>query len=200
MFVEFDSVYALSWNKVIDNRDRIGRVVSLCRWLTVLADLLTGCSRRLLLHEYNVYLLICFVESMVTYSTHNSWKIGMTGLFGETSEVFRSKPYAPFSYRKLSVWPPWGTMLTGEIHDHSSLMNVVLFIVSLYDLGLDVTIQVNVICFIWLQLQMPFVITWGASWIILTVLFENQLSFVPLLSFSFGANKRVSFRVFRVEY
>ena len=61
VFVEFGSVYALSWNKVIDCRDRIGRVVRLCKWLTVLVDLPTGCSRRLLLHEYNVYLfnLLC---------------------------------------------------------------------------------------------------------------------------------------------
>jgi len=103
VFVEFGSVYALSWNKVIDCRDRIGRVVRLCNGLTVLVDLLTGCSRRLLLHEYNVYLLICFVESMVTHSSHNSYKIGMTGLFGESSERFRSKPYAPFFHRKLSV-------------------------------------------------------------------------------------------------
>ena len=167
MFVEFDSVYALSWNKVVDCRDRIGRVVRLCKWLTVLVDLLTGYSRRLFLHEYNVYLLICFIESMVTHSSHNSNKIGMTGLFGESSEGFRSKPYAPFSHSKLSVWPPWGTMLTGEIHDHSSLMKVIFVIVSHYDLGLDVTIQVNVICFIWLQLQMPFVVNWGTSWIIL---------------------------------
>ena len=55
----------------------------------------------------------------------------MTGMFGESSEGFRSKPYAPFSHRKLSVWPPWGTMLTGETDDHSSLMNVIF---SLYDI------------------------------------------------------------------
>ena len=30
VFVEFGSVYALNWNKVIDCRDRIGRVVRLC--------------------------------------------------------------------------------------------------------------------------------------------------------------------------
>ena len=38
------------------------------------------------------YLLICFVESMVTHSSHNSYKVGMTGLLGESSEGFRSKP------------------------------------------------------------------------------------------------------------
>ena len=92
VFVEFGSVYVLSWNKVIDCRDRIGRVVRLCKWLTVLVDLATGCSRRLLLHEYNVYLLICFVESMVSHSSHISCKVGMTGLLGESSEGFRSKP------------------------------------------------------------------------------------------------------------
>ena len=31
VFVEFGSVYALSWNKVIDCRDRIGRVGRLCK-------------------------------------------------------------------------------------------------------------------------------------------------------------------------
>ena len=74
-FVEFGSVYALSWNKVIDCRDCIGWVGRLCKWLTVLVDLLTGCSRRLLLHEYNVYLLICSLESMVTHSSQflQSW-------------------------------------------------------------------------------------------------------------------------------
>ena len=134
--LEFSSAYALRWNKVIDCRDRIGRVVRLCKWLTVLVHLATGCSRRLLLHEYNVYLLICFIESMVTHSSHNSNKIGMTGLFGESSEGFRSKPYAPFSYRKLSVWPPWVTMLTGEMHDDSSLVDVIIFLLSHYDLSL----------------------------------------------------------------
>ena len=88
----FGSVYALNWNKVIDCRDRIGRVVCLCKWSTVLVGLPTGCSRRLLLLEYNVYLLICFVESMVTHSSHNSYKVGMTGLPGGSSEGFRSKP------------------------------------------------------------------------------------------------------------
>ena len=193
----------ISWNKVIDCRDRIGGVVRLCKWLTLLVDLLTGCSRRLLLHEYNVYLLICFVESMITHSIHNFYKTGVTGLFGESSEGFRSKPYAPFSHGKLSVWPPWGTMLAGETDDHSSLRNVIFFSVSHDDLGLDVTIHVNVIFFIWLQLQMLFVVSSGASWIILTVLFENQLSFGPLLGFSLCApqtSKTVSFRVFRVEY
>ena len=68
------------WNKVTDCRDRIGRVSRLCKWLTVLVDLPTDCSRRLLLHEYNVYLLICFVKSMATHSSHNSYKIAMTGL------------------------------------------------------------------------------------------------------------------------
>jgi len=196
VFVEFGSVYALSWNKVIDCRDRIGRVVRLCKWLTVLVDLLTGCSRRLLLHEYNVYRLICFVESMITHSSHNFYKIGMTGLLGESSEGFRSKPYAPFSHRKLSVWPPWGTMLIGEIDDHSSLRNVIFFSVSHDDLGLDVTIHVNVICFIWLQLQMLFVVSWGASWIILTVLFEDQLSFVPLLNFILWSKQESLFSSF----
>ena len=90
VFVEFGSVYALSWNKVIDCRDRIGRAVRLCKWLTVLVDLLTNWRRRLLLHEYNVYLLICFVENMVTHSSHNSYKVGMTGLPGGSSEGFRS--------------------------------------------------------------------------------------------------------------
>ena len=31
VFVEFGSVYALSWNKDIDSRDRIGGVVRLCK-------------------------------------------------------------------------------------------------------------------------------------------------------------------------
>ena len=88
----FGSVYALSWNKVVDCRDRIGRVGRLCKWLTVLADLPTDCSRRLLLHEYNVHLLICFVESIITHSSHNSYKVGMSGLFGGSSDGFRSKP------------------------------------------------------------------------------------------------------------
>ena len=52
----------------------------------VLVDLPAGCSRRLLLPEYNVYLLICFVESVATRSSHNSYKVGMTGLLGESSE------------------------------------------------------------------------------------------------------------------
>ena len=90
-FLEFSSAYTLRWNKVINCRDRIGRVGRLCKWLTVLADLPTDCSRRLLLHEYNVYLLICFVKHMATHSSHNSYKIGMTGLRGESSEGFRSK-------------------------------------------------------------------------------------------------------------
>ena len=81
-FVEFSSAYALRWNKVIDCRDRIGRMGRLCKWLTVLVDLPTDCSRRLLLHEYNVYLLICFVKSMATHFSHNCHKIGMTGLLG----------------------------------------------------------------------------------------------------------------------
>ena len=78
-------------------------------------------------HEYNVYLLICFVKSMVTHSSHNSYKIGMIGLLGESSEWFRSK----LSSQTFSLI----TMLTGEMHDDSSLVN-------------DVSIQVNVICFI----------------------------------------------------
>ena len=60
-FVEFSSVYALRWNKVIDCRDHTGWVGCLCKWLMVLVDLLTGCSRQLLLHEHNVHLLISFV-------------------------------------------------------------------------------------------------------------------------------------------
>ena len=90
-FVEFSSVYALRWNKVIDCRDRMGRVGRLCKWLTVLVDLPTGCSRSLLLHENKVYLLICFVESMATHSSHSSYKVGMTALLGENSEGFGSK-------------------------------------------------------------------------------------------------------------
>ena len=43
------------------------------------------------MHEYNVYLLSCFVESMATHSSHNSYKDDMTGLLAESSEGFRSK-------------------------------------------------------------------------------------------------------------
>ena len=89
--MEFSSVYTLRWNKVIDCQDHIGRVGRLCKWSTVLVDLPTGCSRRLLLHEHNVYLLIRFVERMVPHSSHNSSKVGMAGLLGESSEEFRSK-------------------------------------------------------------------------------------------------------------
>ena len=60
----------------------------------------------------------------------------------------------------------------------------------------DVSIQVKVICFIWLQLQMSFVVNRGASWIILTVLFESQLSFVPLLSFSLWSKQESLFSSF----
>ena len=31
VFVDFGSVYALSWKKIIDCRDRIGRAVRLCK-------------------------------------------------------------------------------------------------------------------------------------------------------------------------
>ena len=59
-----------------------------------------------------------------------------------------------------------------------------------------VSIQINVICFIWLQLQMSFVDSRGASWIILTILLESQLSFVPLLSFSLWSKQESLFLSF----
>ena len=183
-------------------RDRIGRVGRLCKWLTILSGLPTGCSRRLFLQEQNVFHLFCFLESMATHSSHNSYKVGMIALLGGSSEGFRSKLQAPFSHRKLSVWPPWRTMLTCEMHDHSSLMNVICFIWSHYDLSLMLAFQVNVICFTWLQLQMSFVVNRRASWIILTVLFRSELPFVPLLGFSLWSKQDIFLIIFfvRVEY
>ena len=64
----------------------------------------------------------------------------------------------------------------------------------------DISIQVKVICFIRLQLQMSFVVNRGASLIILTNLFQRQLSFFPCSVLVCGANKRVTFRVFSVKY
>ena len=58
----------------------------------------------------------------------------------------------------------------------------------------DVSIQV--ICFIWLQLQMSFIVNSGASWIASTILFESQLSFVPLLSFSLWSKQETLFMFF----
>ena len=86
-FVEFCSAYALRWNKVRLPRSHRTSESSLyvidgpC-WFT---------DWRLLLHEYNVYLLISFVESMATHSSHSSYKIVMTGLLGESSEGLYSK-------------------------------------------------------------------------------------------------------------
>ena len=91
--------------------DRIGRVGRLCNWLTILVDLPTGCSRRLLLHEQHVYLLICFVESMVTHSSHNSYTVGMTGLLGKVAKgaAVSSKPPSlvanfPSKHHEIRCW------------------------------------------------------------------------------------------------
>ena len=117
-FVEFSSAYALRWNKVTHCRKRIGRVGRRCKWLTVLVDLPTDCSRRLLLHEYNVYLLICFVKSMATHSSHNSYKIGMTGLLGKVvkgSAVSSKRPSLvanfPSDHHEVRCWQVKCTMI-----------------------------------------------------------------------------------------
>ena len=60
----------------------------------------------------------------------------------------------------------------------------------------DVSIQVNVTCFIWLQLQMSFVVSRCASWIILMILFKSQLFFIPLLSFSLWNKQESHFSSF----
>ena len=116
---EFSSVYALRWNKVLDSRDHIGQMDCFCKWLMVLVDLPTGCSRRLLLPEYNVYLLICFVESVATHSSHNSYKFVMTGLLGESSEG-----------SAVSSKPP--SLITNFVSDHLSLMNVIFLFITLW--------------------------------------------------------------------
>ena len=105
----------------------------------------------------------------------------MTGLLGKSTEGFCSR--APFTHRKLSVWPPWGMNLTGEMQSFGSDDFWFFDLIALW-FKFNVSIQVNVICFIWLQLLVAFVFSRGASWIILTILYESQLSFVPLLSFS----------------
>jgi len=60
----------------------------------------------------------------------------------------------------------------------------------------NVSFQVNVICFIWLELQMAFVANRHASWIILMVLLESQLSFVLLPSFSLWSKQESHFSSF----
>ena len=131
-FVEFSSVYALRWNKVIDCRDRIGRVGRLCKcWLTVLVDLSTGCSRRLLLHEYNVYLLICFAESMATQSVTVLTKLAWLVCWGKVvkgsavsskpSPLLSSQTFRLTTMRHDADITSWWS---DEMHDHSSLMNV----------------------------------------------------------------------------
>ena len=91
--------------------DRIGRVGRLCKWLTILFDLPTGCSRRLFLQEQNVFLLFCFVESMVTHSSHNSYTVGMTGLLGKVAKgaAVSSKPPSlvanfPSKHHEIRCW------------------------------------------------------------------------------------------------
>ena len=169
----------------------MGRVGRLCKWLTVLVDLPTGCSRSLLLHENNVYLLICFVESMATHSSHSSYKVGMTALLGENSEGFGSKLSSQtFRLTTMRYDADWWTVRLFESDECNFCHCIALWFRS------DVSIQVKVICFIWLQLQMSFVVSRGASWIMLTVLFESQLSLVPFLSFSLWSKQESHFSRF----
>ena len=121
--------------------DRIGRVGRLCNWLTILVDLPTGCSRRLLLHEQHVYLLICFVESMVTHSSQTFYETDTTGLLGEVVKGSAVNSKTPFLIANFPSDADRWNARTFESNECNLFQFVALWFKS------DVSIQVTVSLF-----------------------------------------------------
>ena len=82
----------------------------------------------------------------ITHSSHNSYKVMPTDLnrlifWGKVEKGYAVSLKPGLSHCKLCIWP-----LTGEMHDHLSLINVMFHLITLSSKS-DVSIQINVISF-----------------------------------------------------